>query len=313
MKKVVKIAGNLLMVAALIFLVKKIIGMDFDPAQLKQPPVLAALLLNTVVQTGLILVTCYPWLLFTKALSGEKIPYAVTMPVYTKSNLYKYVPGNVFQYVGRNQLAADLQIRHVDVACATILDILCCILGAVVVSVLLLGSTLADLLAQYGLQILLVGGIVLVVAAAGFAVVFWKWKEPVTKYLHRYRAAFSGKGIWNLGKGLGFYIVQNAGSALVYFIALRLVFGSGTSFGELTALTGAFVFAWIIGFVTPGAPGGIGIRESVMLFVCGGSNSDQILLFVLLMRISSIAADVFACCIGQAYAWRKKKQLSSHS
>ena len=116
-----------------------------------------------------------------------------------------------------------------------------------------------------------------------------------------------------MGKGLGFYIVQNAGSALVYFIALRLVFGSGTSFGELTALTGAFVFAWIIGFVTPGAPGGIGIRESVMLFVCGGSNSDQILLFVLLMRISSIAADVFACCIGQAYAWRKKKQLSSHS
>ena len=153
----------------------------------------------------------------------------------------------------------------------------------------------------------------LVVAAAGFAVVFWKWKEPVTKYMHQYLAAFSGKGIWNLGKGLGFYIVQNAGSALVYFIALRLVFGPGTSFGELTALTGAFVFAWIIGFVTPGAPGGIGIRESVMLFVCGGSNSDQILLFVLLMRISSIAADVFACCIGQAYAWRKKKQLSSHS
>ena len=104
MKKVVKIAGNLLMVAALIFLVKKIIGMDFDPAQLKQSPVLAALLLNTVVQTGLILVTCYPWLLFTKALSGEKIPYAAAMPVYTKSNLYKYVPGNVFQYVGRNHL-----------------------------------------------------------------------------------------------------------------------------------------------------------------------------------------------------------------
>ncbi|MFR6077469.1 MAG: hypothetical protein ACLUHJ_08605 [Ruminococcus sp.] len=41
-----------------------------------------------------------PWLLFIRILSGAKIPMRDALPVYTRSNLMKYVPGNVFQYVG---------------------------------------------------------------------------------------------------------------------------------------------------------------------------------------------------------------------
>ena len=78
--------------------------------------------------------------------------------------------------------------------------------------------------------------------------------------------------------------------------------------GELTALTGAFLFAWIIGFVTPGAPGGIGIREGVMLFVCGDSFADRIVLFVLVMRIGSVFADVAAFVIGKIYCKAHKSQ-----
>ena len=67
------------------------------------------------------------------------------------------------------------------------------------------------------------------------------------------------------------------------------------------------MFAWIIGFVTPGAPGGIGIREGVMLFVCGDEHSDKIVLFVLVMRIASVLADVTAFAIGKIYDNRKLK------
>ena len=62
------------------------------------------------------------------------------MPVFTRSNLYKYVPGNVFQYVGRNKLAEDAQVSHVDVACATVLDVLGCVISTGIISVILLGS-----------------------------------------------------------------------------------------------------------------------------------------------------------------------------
>ena len=61
------------------------------------------------------------------------------------------------------------------------------------------------------------------------------------------------------------------------------------------------MFAWIIGFVTPGAPGGIGIREGVMIFVSGDSFADKVIFFALAMRIASTAADVIAFLIGKIY------------
>ena len=75
--------------------------------------------------TAIIFFMSTPWVQFVRILSGKKIAMKDALPVYTKCNLMKYVPGNVFQYVGRNQLAADLHISHVDVACATVLEILC--------------------------------------------------------------------------------------------------------------------------------------------------------------------------------------------
>ena len=86
----------------------------------------------------------------------------------------------------------------------------------------------------------------------------------------------------------------------MYFVCLKLIVPQADT-GELIALTGAFMFAWIIGFVTPGAPGGIGIREGVMIFVCGNSYADRIVLFVLVMRIASVFADVASFVIGKLY------------
>ncbi|HAP79642.1 MAG TPA: hypothetical protein DCQ78_05740, partial [Ruminococcus sp.] len=122
MKKIVKIIGNIIMLSALVFIVKKFIDMDIDFSELKSPSVISALIISFVVQTVIVVMGCFPWLMFTRSLSGKKIPFSKAMPVYTKSNIYKYLPGNVFQYVGRNQLAFDMNISHIDVACATVFD-----------------------------------------------------------------------------------------------------------------------------------------------------------------------------------------------
>ena len=148
MKKAIKIAGHLLMLAAAVFLIRRILRMQIDPAEMLQPRVIAALCLSTAVQTAVIVCGTYPWLVFTRALSGRSIPFRQAMPVFTRSNLYKYVPGNVFQYVGRNKLAEDAQVSHVDVACATVLDVLGCVISTGIISVILLGSAAFGLLRQ---------------------------------------------------------------------------------------------------------------------------------------------------------------------
>lgn len=307
MKKIAKIIGNLLMIAAIAFLIKKIIGMDADLSQLGSPSAIGAFCVNLAVQTMLIVMGCIPWQMLTQSLSGRKIPFAAAMPVYTKSNVYKYLPGNVFQYVGRNKLAFDMNISHVDVACATVFDVLFCVFWTGVIAVVLLGGRIAGLLVKYGRNILIVGITGAILAAAAFIFIRIKFKDKLKEYLSRYSKAFERENRKSLMTGIFYYLVSNIVSAAMYFVCLRLIIGSSASLEELTALTGAFMFAWIIGFVTPGAPGGIGIREGVMIFVSGDNFQDKIILFVLVMRLASIMADLVAFAIGQIYQSKKTK------
>ena len=307
MKKALKIIGNIVMIAALAFVVKKLLDMDISLSQLSEGRVVCALLLCFVIQTVIIICSCYPWLVFTRSLSGRKIPYSAAMPVYTQSNLYKYLPGNVFQYVGRNQLAADMEISHVDVACATVLDVLFCVFWTAVISVIMLGGRIAELLPKYGRNLLIVGAVGIVLVILLILAVRMKFRDKFKAYISRYSKAFAKENRPMLLRGAFYYLLQNAVSAAMYMGCLALIVPQADT-GELTALTGAFLFAWIIGFVTPGAPGGIGIREGVMLFVCGDSYADRIVLFVLVMRIGSVFADVAAFIIGKIYAKAHKSQ-----
>lgn len=301
MKKKLKLAGNVLTIGAVILIIRKILGMDIDFSQLGSSSVLSALGVSTLVQTAIITFGCIPWLIFIQSLSGRKIPFSKAMPVYTNSNIYKYIPGNVFQYIGRNQLAADMEISHVDVACATILDIFFSVLSTGVISVMLLGGKVAELLGKYGRNMLIIGcaGIVLLAAAAVIA--RWKFSDKIRSYLSRYSKAFQPENRKTLLLGVAYYFCQNLISASSYFVCMRLIIGADAELSELLTLTGAFMFAWIIGFVTPGAPGGIGIREGVMIFVSGDSFADRVIFFALAMRIASTAADVAAFIIGKIY------------
>lgn len=307
-KTLLKLAGNVVVIAALAFVVKKFIDMDVDFKQLGSPEVIASFAISTVIQAALIVAACFPWLVFTQSLSGKRIPFASAMPVYTKSNIFKYLPGNVFQYVGRNQLASDMKISHVDVACATIFDIFFCVLWTGIISVILLGGAITSLLEKYGKNILIIGAVGIAVVIVAIVLVRLKFKDKVSSYLSRYAKAFAPENRGKLIQGIVYYLIHNGISAAMYFACLWLIFGDTAEISELVSLTGAFLFAWIIGFVTPGAPGGIGIRESVMLFVCGDKYEEKVLLFVLVMRIASVIADLAAFLVGRIYLKVKTKK-----
>ena len=306
LKKLVKLLGNIVVIAALAFVVKKFADMDINPEDFASGEVIASLLLGIVMQGFLIVVGCYPWLVFTRSLSGTSIPFSAAMPVYTKSNIYKYLPGNVFQYVGRNKLAADMKISHVDVACATVFDIAFCVISTGIVSAVLLGGAVADLLGKYGKNLVIAASAVMAAAVVLGVLAFLKFREKLKEYLSRYAKAFRRENRRSLASGVLYYFFNALLSAALYFTALRLILGSSAELSELLTLTGAFMFAWIIGFVTPGAPGGIGIREGVMIFVSGDKFADKIVLFVLVIRVASVLADVAAFAVGRIYAAKKE-------
>jgi hypothetical protein len=57
-------------------------------------------------------------------------------------------------------------------------------------------------------------------------------------------------------------------------------------------LTSVFALSWLLGFVTPGAPAGIGVREGVMVILLSGlATNDIVLLIVTAMRIATMTGD----------------------
>ena len=87
LKKLLKLAGHLVVIAALAFVVKKIIDMDIKLSDLSSPRVVGAFGMSLVIQTAQIIIGCWSWLLFTRSLSGQKIPYSAAMPVFLPSEV----------------------------------------------------------------------------------------------------------------------------------------------------------------------------------------------------------------------------------
>ncbi|WP_165078611.1 MULTISPECIES: hypothetical protein [unclassified Desulfovibrio] len=81
---------------------------------------------------------------------------------------------------------------------------------------------------------------------------------------------------------------------------------------ELFYASTAYIVAWYVGFVTPGAPAGLGIREGVMLFLMKDIPFPEadLLLAIMLCRIVTILGDFlfFLESVGIRYISAKKDE-----
>lgn len=86
-----------------------------------------------------------------------------------------------------------------------------------------------------------------------------------------------------------------SGTALLV-LSVPLLTDAGNAFLPLTA---AYALSWMIGFLVPGAPGGLGVREAALVVLLDGLyQADAVLAIALLSRLSMIAADVLIFLAG---------------
>ena len=298
-KKTVRILGNIVTVIAIVFIAVRLYRMRVDLSVLGTGKTIAVLALAFVFQLLLVILSSIPWITIVNALSGKRIRIRESLPVFTKANLYKYIPGNVFQYVGRNRLAVEKEISHVDVATATVIDTLFQLCLYLVLSLMMLGDKIVTVAGRYVHNVIVGLIVIAVVASAAVIIVILVVGRRAREYAMRYRDTLSSGGLRMISRSFAITAGNCILSAVEYFICIMIVFGDEVGTGKLIMLTGAYLFAWIIGFVTPGAPGGIGVREAVMLLVCTSVNEDLVMIFVLLMRLGSVAADIAAGIIGE--------------
>lgn len=170
------------------------------------------------------------------------------------------------------------------------------------------GKDMVGLIRTYEKNFLLVLGIGVAVLVLAFFLLRWKFREPLRRYFEKYRKLLNRKILLRVVGVFLLYVLQYLFSATMYAVPAFLMFDVPQA--QMGLFLGTYLFSWVIGFITPGAPGGIGVREAVMVLTCSTFlDTNTIMLYAVTMRIISTFGDVLAFFLGWLLhlIWKRQK------
>lgn len=303
LKKYIKLAGNALSALSVIFILSALCRTDFDwSAVTDWRSFLCVCLLGTALKTFTVFLSGSAWYLwlefFSKKRSRSVEMYTKALRVYAKANIGKYLPGNVMHYVERNLFAKDLELTQKQIAAASLVEVAALVMAAFFIGIVMsyssLCSALAVIMEQQGVRIAAaaLAGAGICAAAAVPAVLLYRQRLHLDKHQ-----------ILEFGKVLGISLAAYAAVLLILGMILVLVYWywAGAPSAALAAqMTAAYVTAWVLGFIVPGAPGGIGVRELVLtLLLSPVIGREQIVALGVLHRLITVAGDFAAYVLRQ--------------
>lgn len=225
----------------------------------------------------------------------QPVQYRWVLEVYLKTNIAKYLPGNVWHYYGRiwavTKAGGSLDAATISVLLEPLL------MAAAALLITLTASQFGWLNAKgdartWGLQILSLGIVCLAVHP--------RILNPILQLLRRLKGNAAGTDVFQiehypfvplLGE-LGFLGLRSSGF-LIAFVALSPVHPS-----QIPLLFSAFSLAWVLGLVIP-TPGGLGVFETTAIALLNPHFSTGIILSVVaLFRVISILAEVVGAGAG---------------
>lgn len=215
--------------------------------------------------------------------------------VYLKTNIAKYLPGNIWHFVARIRSAQAVAIPTAIAILSVVLEPL--LMAAAALALAIVSGSQMWLLSLIGLLAVLVG-------------LHPRLLNPILRRLGQTKAKQQGlstldeqldqplllKGYpWRplLGELL-FVVLRGIGFTLTV-LALEPV-----SLSQVLPLLSGFSIAWLLGLVVPGAPGGLGVFEATAIALLGQQFTPAIILgSVACYRLMSTLAEA----LGAGLAW----------
>lgn len=293
-KRVINIFGNILMLLSIAFIINRIIEyrIDFSEVLSVWPIIIIAILI--IIYALVVVALANVYYAFLRLLSCKNISRKDTVFVYCKSNMYKYLPGNVFHYIGRNQISLNERIPHGTVIAATLAEMLLLTFAAAFTAAGLAGlyavRWLVDNYTHREMAILVISILLAILAIITLYRAKSKAREwIVEKSTQINRIPFTVTIRFSI-----IYTVTFILNGAMFIMALYSI-GGEISNNLILPVIGMYTLSWIVGFLTPGAPAGLGIREAIMsTLLIGIVEAELVITAVLLYRIATIMGDVVA-------------------
>ncbi|HEX8915322.1 MAG TPA: YbhN family protein, partial [Humisphaera sp.] len=196
---------------------------------------------------------------------GHKLPAAVTTRIWITSELARYLPGSVWQVVGRVYLTKPYGVRGSVVSTSQVMELALYLLANLIVALgtmAFLGYRTVHGVTRTWLIVAMV--LVPLLSLALHPKVFYPIADRILKRLKKppIRKRMRWKSLidlllWNV---LGLCVQGLA----IYLVVFRLL---GLPPEKWWVVTGAFCLSWCAGFLAFWAPGGLGVREAVFIAV----------------------------------------------
>lgn len=302
-KKVFTFIGYGVTLVSLYYIYKLFISLDIDTSSLDIPQVLRNNILPLLLGYSLFtLLRVFSWKLTFDFTRQNKSSFHSVAYVHFRSNIAKYIPGNVMHFVGRNILGKQLGWNHGAIVLASLADTLLLLCSAILLACALLFQITTKYLTEFATS----SNLLLFLFLVLFLVLLFpivKRSKNAASLLTAMRS-FTPRQI--LFYSIKVILVNSTAFCLLGIMLgyiLTTVVGVAVHPNDLFFIVGAYTLSWMIGFLTPGSPGGLGVREAIILLLLSpifGENS--VLLGAMLHRIVSIAGDCFffllSCLIG---------------
>ncbi|MGI0481853.1 lysylphosphatidylglycerol synthase domain-containing protein [Geminocystis sp. CENA526] len=243
---------------------------------------IVSLILNIIAHTFSAWVWTWILHIFQTKLRGLK-----AINIYLITNISKYLPGNVWHFFSR---VKAIQAEGDSLSIATVSVIIEPLLMAVSALLITLIS------ASFGIINLSFTPLFLLIYSLIIAILIGihpKIMNPILSKLAKSKGSnesakltkypllpLFGESLFLLLRGLAFL------SVLIAFMPIKLTL--------IPQVLSTFSFAWLLGLIVPGAPGGIGIFEATILasFDSAIFPSQIVLVVIALFRISSIFTEL---------------------
>ena len=294
LKKIFKLIGNLLVVVSMVFIIRKLLKMNINLESFFGTPKVVRLCFILIAYTLMLLVQYLPWKMIIESMVHIRLHHSNVNYIFLKASLMKYIPGNVFQYVGREAvIGEDEKLNLINVTSSMILEAACLFAASALIGVF---GAWDYLVSKIDFKWFFVSGIIVILIVM-VLIFLYVYNTGIRQFL-------TSKCIipsWKLGICILLSILFLVASFLIqilFFVIVTNIISGNNYMGEYGIIAGGYAASWLLGYFTPGASGGIGIREFAMGELLGGIISyDSLMVSLLVFRIINIFADVLAFAV----------------
>ena len=240
------------------------------------------------------------WRYMLELLHGSDLPKWRIIGIYTKTQIYKYIPSNLMHVVARIYFATKLGPSKANVVQSYFLEIVFMVLiGLIIVltSVYIGAFSLSDELISkirdfsggkvkaFSFGILIFGAL---------AIIFYLFKA-----LRNYKNSLSSENIMRILKLFVLLVCFFFGMGSLEFFVFSNLLGMDIGYLYVVSL---FTITWLGMFIIPGAPGGIGIREFIVIALLAPIyGPDDPTIGILIFRVVTVLGDALLLPIGSIF------------